>query len=954
MKRRYLPDTVVAIDLETTGVNPYRDRITEVGAVVWRDGEIVDRFCELVDPGTPLSASIVRLTGITPAMLKGKRTIEEVVPDFLDFLPEDCVGLAHNASFDASFLRRAAPGLFKLPMLDTLRLSGICFPTFASHSLEFLKGELGLAAGADSHRALADAECALRLWERMTTAFLGMPPALLKAIAQLLSPLRSDPMWRYFRDLAEEAQGDDRDLVDLFANRPAPKRRKLPETEFTPLPPEDIARLLGPDGPFARQFAGYEPRDEQVRMACAVQEALNDKAHLLVEAGTGVGKSFGYLLPALRWSLTNDVPVVVSTNTKNLQAQLFEKDIPALAEALDVEPKAALIKGRRNYLCLRKLLYLLRNSDTELERDERPAVASVLRWATETESGDISESVVGDRSRLRELASKLTSIAEECQGLDCPNLRQCFLQAARRKALSADLVVANHAVVMSELDAGDQRPPVLPPHAHIIFDEAHNMEDVATNALAHEVSLRRIGFVLHRLWRTGRGKKTRGIVPTLLRHLEKSVPDGDESWELALAFAKMVGRAIEHVQLPLSTFFTQLATFLKHGRPVAERRIRPERRLAEQWTGIFAAKETMLAALATVAQAADGLVEALENIEAEVEEGEEPPIPDLPVYSKEVRASALWLREFTEDVELVLKAENPEFVYWVESAPPAQGDARAWAAPIHVGELLNEKLFARKQTVVFTSATLSVGGSMDFLKGRLGAALVPPERLRELVLGTPFDYGRQCLVMVPTFLPEPAERDRDYATELARLLADVFQRTQGRGMALFTSHDMLRRAAGVLQHELSGSDIRVLAQGLSGSREKITRQFKRDLRSVLLGTHSFWEGVDVVGETLSCLVLARLPFAVFTDPVIEARCERLESEGQNPFINYSVPHAVIRFRQGFGRLIRHRNDRGVVIVADRRIVSKYYGQYFREAMPTELQVCHDPTTLLDEIEEFLG
>jgi predicted DnaQ family exonuclease/DinG family helicase len=689
-------------------------------------------------------------------------------------------------------------------------------------------------------------------------------------------------------------------------------------------------------------------------MGCAVQEALNDGVHLMVEAGTGVGKSFGYLLPALRWSLTNDVPVVISTNTKNLQAQLFEKDLPALAEALGVKPKTALIKGRRNYLCLRRLYYLLQNSDTELERDERAPLASVLRWAIDSETGDISESVVGDRAKLRELAGKITSVAEECQGPDCPHLRQCFLQAARRKALAADLVVANHAVVMSELTAGEQGPPVLPPYAHIVFDEAHNLEDAATNAMGHDVSLLRIRFVLNRLWRTGRGKKTRGIVPTLLRHLEKEPPGDDEARELALAFAKMVGRAVEQTQIPLPAFFTELSSFLRQGKPVSERRIRPERRLPGQWDHIFAAKETMLAALAVVSQAADGLVEALGNMVAETDEGEEPAVPDLATFSKEVQAAALWVREFTEDVELVLKAENPEFVYWVESAPPSQGEARAWAAPIHVGALLNEKLYVRKQTVVFTSATLSVGGNMEFLRGRLGVDLVPPERRRELILGTPFDYGRQCLVMVPTFLPEPAERDRDYALELARLLADVFQRTNGRGMALFTSHDMLRRAAGVLQHELSGGEIRVLAQGLSGSREKITRQFKRDLRSVLLGTHSFWEGVDVVGETLSCLVLARLPFAVFTDPVIEARCERLEAEGQNPFINYSVPHAVIRFRQGFGRLIRHRNDRGVVIVADRRIVSKYYGQYFRDAMPTDLQVCHDPTTLLDEIEEFLG
>ncbi len=949
MSRYSLPETVVAIDLETTGFNAYRDHVIEVAAVVWRNGEIQDRFQELVDPGVSLSPAIVRLTGITPAMLKGKRDIAAVMADFLDFLPEGAVGLAHNASFDAGFLRRAAPGLFKLPMLDTLRLSGICFPSLPSHSLEFLKGELNLSP-EDSHRAMADAECALRLWEAMTARFRELPRALLLAMADLLAPLRSDPMGRYFRALAELAPADGKGLLDLFPNLPFPKRRKPPENECSPLPTTDVAALLGSDGPFARQFAGYEPRAEQVQMACAVQEALNESKHLLVEAGTGVGKSFAYLLPALRWSLGNEVPVVISTNTKNLQAQLFEKDLPVLADTLGVTPKIALIKGRRNYLCLRKLFYLLTNADTELERDERAPLASVLRWATDSTTGDISESVVGDRPHLRELAGKLTSIAEECPGQECACFRRCFLQYARRQALAADLVVANHAIVLAELTGGSTAP-VLPPHAHVIFDEAHNLEDAATNALAHEVSLRRIRFVLNRLWRLGRGKKARGIVPTLLERLDRRAYAEDEPGGLVVAFAKMLGRAIDQSQIPLPAFFTELATFLVQGRPVDERRIRPERRLPEQWTAIFAAKETMFVILASVAQAADGLVEALDAYLVEAEEADK---AELEALQSEIRASALWLREFTEDVELVLEADNPEFVYWVERVPPIQGEAQAWAAPIHVGHLLYETLFAKRQTVVFTSATLSIGGDMAFLKGRLGADLIPADRLRELVLGTPFDYARQCLVLVPSFLPEPGESGRDYAVELARLLADVFARTEGRGMALFTSHEMLRRAAGIVQHELAGGGIRVLAQGLSGSREKITREFKRDLRSVLLGTHSFWEGVDVVGETLSCLVLARLPFAVFTDPVIEARAERLETEGQNAFLAYSVPHAVIRFRQGFGRLIRHRTDRGVVIVADRRIVSKYYGQYFRAAMPTDLQVCPDPAAFLDEIEDFLS
>jgi len=264
-----------------------------------------------------------------------------------------------------------------------------------------------------------------------------------------------------------------------------------------------------------------------------------------------------------------------------------------------------------------------------------------------------------------------------------------------------------------------------------------------------------------------------------------------------------------------------------------------------------------------------------------------------------------------------------------------------------------EHLYSAKRSVIFTSATLTVQGSSQFVEKRLGVHLVEPERMMRLTIGTPFDYARQCRVLVPTFLPEPGRQGSHYARELGQLIADIVDRTDGRAMGLFTSYEMLRDATSALFAASQGQHRTILAQGMSGSRESITARFKHDVRSVLMGTHSFWEGVDIAGESLSCLILARLPFAVFTDPIIEARCERLEEEGENAFMGYSLPNAVIRFRQGFGRLIRHRDDRGVVIVADRRIVTKRYGHWFQDDLPTPIQVVPDPEELLDLIEEFL-
>ena len=304
------------------------------------------------------------------------------------------------------------------------------------------------------------------------------------------------------------------------------------------------------------------------------------------------------------------------------------------------------------------------------------------------------------------------------------------------------------------------------------------------------------------------------------------------------------------------------------------------------------------------------------------------------------------------DTDFVLEAQAADYVYWVERLPPRYGGACAWAAPITVGGKLHELLYAQKESVVMTSATLSVNRSLAHIKKRLGVDLVPPERLGEVVLGSPFEYARQCLAMAPTFLPDPDDGQGGYAEALAHLLADVFRRTSGRALGLFTSYDMLTRVAAALRRDMAGDGIAILVQGESGSREAILDAFRTAGSAVLLGTHSFWEGVDVVGEALSCLVVARLPFAVFTDPIVEARCQQVEAEGESAFMGFSVPNAVIKLRQGFGRLIRSRSDRGIVIIADRRIVARRYGRWFCSSLPVPVRGMPDGEQFLSVIESF--
>lgn len=768
-----------------------------------------------------------------------------------------------------------------------------------------------------------------------------LPLPVLRELPHIVSGKGLEGERSFFREVLElkgEEGNKRRDVFALYAclepTTVPPRREGDSAAQLQMVDPVEIDDILGNNGTIATLLPGYEARPQQVAMSRAVTTAFNEGKHLLLEAGTGVGKSLAYLVPALLWGRRNAVPVLISTNTKNLQSQLMEKDIPLLRQAAGEDFTAVVIKGRRNYLCLRKFLHLLEHGLSELKQEQRILVASVLVWLVVTQSGDLSECSMLSSPGAGELLDHITSEAGECPAADPMFRDRCFVQRARRKAQAADLVVANHAVIFSELDAGDDGV-VLPPYNHIIFDEAHNIEQAATTHLSVELSISRWGHLVGKLWKHSRKKEGGGIVGLVQKQYEGS---GEAGVDIRSALAATVD-ALRNSDMAAASFFDVYLGGTPGGRSGTVR-LPAGVTDGSQLARMQEVRQHLLQSLMVLA---DSMLDLSESVKTFAEERGSS-ARDLGLR---LDYSAESVTAFRRDVEFVTDASDANFVYWLEHGHK-RNPGRVCAAPLLIGPLLTTMLFSRKQSVILASATLSVMGNMNFIRERLGLGDEESERVMEVNVGSPFDYEAQCRVLVPTFLPEPGREEGDYARHLGRLLARTMETSRGRALVLFTSYGLMEKTVTVYRLE-DKTGYRLLVQGEAASREALTDMFREDTHSVLMGTQSFWEGVDVVGESLSCVVVTRLPFAVHTDPIQEARLEQLEKDGRPAFMQFSLPNALIRFRQGFGRLIRHRQDRGVVIVTDTRVFSKPYGRWFRKSIPAPWMECENEEAFLAAI-----
>ena len=922
-----MPRIYVALDLETTGLSSDRDAIIEIGAVKFRGDEILGEWSSLVNPNRPLPHKIERLTGINQSEVEHAPSLFTVLPQLARFIGENPI-VGHTIQFDLAFLQKAGYS-FSGGGLDTFELACILMPYASRYSLGKLMDELGIEFPT-RHRAIEDARAAQALFN----ALLERAKRLDQKIIQEISKLADKSNWalRYaFQDLVRDrarnafAPGSigaqlaaktsmQDETLGLLFSRDRDERPLKPKAHSDPLDVDALAHILGPDGLFAKTFEGYENRPQQVEMLRAVANAFNDNATTLVEAGTGTGKSLAYLIPAIYWAAQNNQRVVISTNTINLQDQLFLKDIPDLRKVLPVDFKASLLKGRSNYVC-RSRLDTLRRSD-KLTIDQARVLAKVLAWLPSTTTGDSAELILmgpGENA----VWSNISSDQDHCSAERCELMQQgkCFFYRARDKAESAHVIIVNHALLLANV-ATENR--VLPEYKYLIVDEAHHLEARATDALSFEASSSSMEQMLR-----GLANERGGLIGNLAGALRNSDVPPNIKRDVQNIFsdvAQDVDRALHGVY----DFFNALEKFLSSQEQLPgesespyDRQIRltPSRRSNPEWSGIEIVWEQFGASLMKVR---DGM-EKIYNAWTELDNYE---VPNQPEHETELAFAMHRVSETRVQLEALITKPQASGIYWA-NIDKKNGNISLHVAPLYVGDLLQKQLFAGKDAVVLTSATLRVGKSFDYIKTRLGIG----DWADELAVGSPFDYAQAAMVYVPTDIPEPGQQGYQKAVEAA--LIELLRAMEGRTLVLFTSHSQLQTTYRAITRPLEEDGIIVIAQNLDGSRRQVLETFKTQERTVLLGTKSFWEGVDVVGEALSCLAITRLPFSVPSDPIFAARSETFEDS----FAQYAVPEAVLRFRQGFGRLIRSKNDRGIVIVLDKRVLTKNYGHTFIDSLP---------------------
>lgn len=932
---------LLVLDLETTGLDPKSDKIIEIGAVLHTEKGKQVEFSQLVNPGIPIPSFITDLTGITREMVQSPQAlpIQDALQKFEEFLLKEIkqagTGLkietlpvvGHNVGFDLSFLREE--GAFHAnPPLDTYEIAAVILPGEGRYNLRALGQVLGVPKRAN-HRALDDTLVTLSILKIMYDVILELPLSTLAEIVRLSDQTNWKGSLAFMWALEQRTKENRNAPIEEYQN---PILSQPPPQEFEPLEPvekiqkldlEEVTAVLEPGGPFHKTFPNYENRSEQLEMLRAATRAISEGRHYMIEAGTGIGKSLAYLIPSTLWAAKNKNRVVISTNTINLQDQLISKDIPLLLETLKLDCKATVLKGRSNYLCPHHLESLRKSKPKNA--DEMRVLGKILVWLESSQTGDRGE-INLNGPRENRVWNRVSAEHEDCSTEGCLKRTggRCPFYQARQRAHSSHLIVVNHALLLADVATGNR---VLPEYDTLVIDEAHHLESATTNALSFYTSQ----YLLRRSLDT-LGDEKGGILNWILK-LGKETLSPSEVGSLNQLVQSMISRSFK-TKSRMDEVFQIMQGYLDRS-PAAKRNNKYTIQLRfqspnspENFSGILRSGsdwDELEVSWDHARQSLYGLLEDIQKLWEAINDllgKNRQEKPQFEAILNDLREASRELYEMYENIDNLVFEPDPNMIYWIQSNPQRPAVA-IQAAPLHIGELMENHIWFEKRSVILTSATLTTAGSFNYIKNRLQAL-----DAETLALGSPFDYQNAALLYLVEDIPEPTDY-RGHQLAINKGLISLCKATGGRTLVLFTSYSQLQKTAKAITGPLAQEGIIVYEQGSGPSPHTLLKSFRMAEQAVLLGTKAFWEGIDIPGSDLSVLVIAKLPFQVPSDPIVAARSETY----QDSFQNYTLPEAILSFRQGFGRLIRSKQDVGVVAILDKRLLSKSYGDLFLSSLP---------------------
>lgn len=910
-------EDVVIVDTETTGVDPASCELIQVAAARMRGPEIVERFDSFCRPIRPIPPEIVELTGITDAMVADAPESWAVVEQLASFVAGAPL-VAHNASFDRAVLERAArtTGVHLMDTwYDTLPLARIALPRLRSHALMPLAAAFELDGA--THRADDDVTALAGLWRIILLALSELPPGLMNRLADLHPSVQWGirPIFRMLAgrtpDTTFSLLASRKDRIARIEAEPRPDAEDM--GALRTLSHEDVDVAFAPGGVVSRMYEGYEPRPEQAQMARVVVDAFEKDAFAVIEAGTGVGKSIAYLVPAVALAQENRVTVGVATKTNALMDQLVHHELPALARVMDEPLRWAALKGYEHYPCMRKLDILV-HGDKDMDDEQLSTIAILLAFSAETRDGDLDAAPVYWHALHKSAA---VSTSAECVKRFCPYYpRSCFVHGARQRANTADIVVTNHSLLFRDVATDGA---LLPPLRHLVIDEAHTAEREAREQWALSVSLPELSAVMDVL-----GARRSGVLARLFEASKKT-----EGGPVLAAATARAQQALE----PLAALVPSFFSFVKElgeveGDAAYDRAtlwIDPQVRESGTWGMLSRTGASLEQKLEQLLSRLDGIRDLCEDVSADVRS-------DLAGATSRLRSAHMALK-------LVLDGSDDRYCFSAHlDRRENRGVETLTAARIDIGEAFIEELYPETRSIVFTSATIAVGEKFDHFLAGTGLDRVDPERVMTARIPSGYDYDSNMSVIVPPDMPDP--RSPAYLGALEELLFHTHVGMGGSTLTLFTNRREMEAMYRVLKPRLAAEGLSLACQTRGTSAKRLRERFIEDETSSLLALRTFWEGFDAGGDTLRCVVIAKLPFPLPTDPLAKERELRI----QGAWGKFTLPEAVLTVKQAAGRLIRSSTDRGCLVIADSRVLSKRYGSRFLKSLP---KVEHDAVPIGD-------